>query len=120
MVWNDRDQTDPFTQEHGQTIRQFSEPHVYDNKFRKAPDALANSPLFTHFRSQVFQHRQLLDRGGLIGLALSASYAPSPEAAQPLIAGLNQLCDRWADSTDQVSLAYCTYVYLADSINAAD
>ena len=118
LIWNDRDQTDPFTQAHGQTIHQFSEPQVYDNKLRKAPDTLANSPHFTHFRSQVFRHRQLLDRAGLIGLALSASYAPSPETAQPLIAGLNQLYDRWADSMGQVSLAYSTYVYLANSISA--
>ena len=117
LVWNDRDETDPFTQEHGQIIHQFSEPRVYDNKLRKAPDALANSPLFTHFRSQVFQHRQPLDRNGLIGLALSASYAPSAETAQPLVAGLDQLCARWVDASDRVSLAYRTYLYLADSLS---
>jgi ubiquinone/menaquinone biosynthesis C-methylase UbiE len=115
LIWNDRDETDPFTQAHGQTIRQFSERRIYDNR-RKAPDALANSPLFAQFRSQGFQHRQWLDREGLIGLALSASYAPPAATAQPFIASLNQLCDRWADATDQVSLAYRTYLYLAESL----
>ncbi|MBD3880605.1 class I SAM-dependent methyltransferase [Phormidium tenue FACHB-886] len=121
LMWNDRDETDAFTGEHGQIIHQFADRRIYSDKRRKSPELLAHSLLFRNFRSEIFQHVQRLDREGLIGLVLSASYVPKTgDAHEQLIQHLSELFDRWADAAGEVALAYSTYLYWAEPVDAGD
>ncbi|MCU0567807.1 MAG: class I SAM-dependent methyltransferase [Oculatellaceae cyanobacterium Prado106] len=117
LMWNDRDLTDPFTQEHDQLIQKASERHIYDNPSRKSAQSLATSPLFCHYREQRFTWKRPHTAESLIGLALSSSYIPKSGAAHDqLLVDLQGLYDRWVERSTEggVAIAYQTLLYIAE------
>jgi SAM-dependent methyltransferase len=118
LMWNERDQTDPFTQEHNEIIRIAADSQFFDSPSRKDAAPLAESPLFMNYRVHTFPFIQSLNLESLIGLALSSSYIPKEGAAHDqMIADLRTLYERWVGRAagDFVPLAYCTNLYLADA-----
>lgn len=118
LMWNDRDLTDAFTTAYTNIIRTASEQGFFERRDRKSPDALANSPLFTNFRTHTLTYQHPLDLDGLIGLAASASYVPKSGAAyEQLITDLQALHQRWSHpETGEIALSYQTNVYLAEAV----
>lgn len=116
LMWNERDQADPFTAEHTVVIRKAAETNIFDRFDRKSAKALENSELFANFRARSFPNQQQLSLDAMIGLALSASYTPkSGEVHDRLLAELRDLFDRWSQNSI-VMLTYQTNVYLAEAI----
>ncbi|MBW4515661.1 MAG: class I SAM-dependent methyltransferase [Timaviella obliquedivisa GSE-PSE-MK23-08B] len=118
LMWNERDETDSFTQEHNEIIRVAADRQFFDSPSRKSATPLAESPLFINYRAYTFPFVQSLNLESLTGLALSSSYIPKEGAAyERMIAELQALYDRWVGRSvgDFVSLAYRTSLYLADA-----
>jgi len=119
LMWNERDQSDLFTQEHNEIIRVAADRQFFDSPNRKSAASLAESSLFTNYRVHTFTYIQPLNLESLIGLALSASYIPKEGAAHDqMIADFRALYERWVGRSagDFVQLAYRTNLYLADTI----
>lgn len=114
LIWNERDKSDPFTAEYGTILHN----HSPDRPLASAADSHAGDPLlrsalFVDGRRDEFSHEQPLDRDGLIGRALSVSYAPrDPDVCRALIAGLSGLFDR-SQQEGRVVLRYRTRVFTA-------
>jgi hypothetical protein len=118
LMWNERDETDPFTYEHNEIIRVAADRQFFDSPDRKSAAPLAESPLFTNYRVHTFTSSQPLTLEGLIGLALSASYIPKEGAAHDqMIADFRALYERWVGRSagNLLQLAYRTNLYLADA-----
>lgn len=117
LMWNERAQTDPFTQEHNEIIRVAADRKSFDSPSRKDAAPLAKSLLFINYRIHTFPFVQTLNLESLIGLALSSSYIPKEGAVHDqMIADLRTLYERWVGRSpgDFVPLTYCTNLYLAD------
>ncbi len=82
-------------------------------------DAVERSGLFAATHVERFAHGQVMDRDGLIGRALSASYVPKegPGVAR-LIELLGALHARHADASGHVTLVYETEVRLSSGAPA--
>ncbi len=118
LIWNDRDREDAFTNQYTDVIRQVSDPRYMERLDRKASDAeaLKQSQWFENYRVMTFDNSHPLDRAGLVGVALSASYVPkSGETYERLVSGLQALYDGWQG---EVRLAYQTHLFLAESKQA--
>lgn len=120
ILWNDRDRQDEFTEAYTDVIRQSIDQRYLERLDRKASDAeaLKNSAQFTHYRALSFPYTHRLNRTGLVGIALSASYVPKQgELHQQLVTRLAQLYDRWSQERNQdfVALSYQTRLFLAES-----
>jgi SAM-dependent methyltransferase len=76
LLWNERDETDPFTAAYGTVLRQAPETKAVEVPRGQAGNALFESPLFGEGERVVFPNSQQLDEEGLLGRAFSASYAP--------------------------------------------
>lgn len=118
LMWNDRDRQDDFTEAYTDVIRQAIDARYLERLDRKGSDAevLQTSGLFTHYRVLTFPNTHQLDRAGLVGIALSASYVPKQgDLYQQLIVHLEALYDCWSRSLqhDFVSLSYQTNLFLA-------
>jgi ubiquinone/menaquinone biosynthesis C-methylase UbiE len=117
LIWNERDLSDPLMVEYSDIIRAASEPGLFDRCDRRSPDALVNSPLFTHFRAHTFTYEHLLNLEGLIGLASSASYVAKAGAAyEQMITDLRSLYQQWERGTGAITLSYQTNLYLANAV----
>jgi ubiquinone/menaquinone biosynthesis C-methylase UbiE len=113
VVWNDRDSSDPFTAGYAHVLRVASNYHPAEAKFKKL-DALLECPLFANVRSHTFANVQVLDEAGLLGRALSVSYAPkSGEAYEELQRNLDALYRQHQDSQGFVYLHYRATLNLA-------
>ncbi|MBD2088395.1 class I SAM-dependent methyltransferase [Microcoleus sp. FACHB-1515] len=116
LMWNERDQADPFTAEHTAVIRKAAATDFFDHPSRKSADPLSESDRFTDYRKQSFPNQQPLSLDAMIGLALSASYIPKSGAVyEQLLVDLRDLFDRW-NQNSIVTLVYQTNVYLAEAI----
>lgn len=113
LVWNERDENDPFTHAYGEVIR--SAPDA--KKFEHAR-ATAGLPLFSHrlFRDGqqfLFTHEQVLTEDGLLGRAFSASYVPREQPhAERFTERLREVFARF-EKEGTVTLRYETTLYLA-------
>ncbi len=114
LIWNERDETDPFTARYGELLRLHSKAAALEAQRMRAGEALLHCPLFEERGRFVLASEQALDEEGLIGRAFSASYAPREgPAAEALEAGLRQLYRDWQQQKEgQVVLRYQTSVYL--------
>jgi len=116
LVWNDRDQSDSFTEAYGQIIRAFGRSHPASRRSELVQPlaTLSASGLFTDTYLLEFPYRQVLDFDALIGRVRSSSYLPldGPERLQ-LLNELQTLYRRWADLEGRVYLLYRTRLYLA-------
>jgi SAM-dependent methyltransferase len=81
LMWNERDDSDPFTAAYGEVIRSAPEAASVEGPRARAGEALLVSSLFANADVTRFTNRQELDEEGLIGRSRSASYAPREPAA---------------------------------------
>lgn len=112
LLWNERDESDPFTSELGEVIRSASEAVKMESGRHNAAQALHESEWFTDQEIKVFENEQMLDEDGLIGRVMSASYAPRGESAAPFIAMIRKVFEEHQQD-GRVSLQYQTTLHLA-------
>src|SRR5262245_8684154 len=113
LLWNERDESDPFTAGYGDAFRAFSEAELLERSRGQAGNVLLSCPLFQDAERLVFPHGQDVDEEGMLGRAFSASYAPRrPEAAERFAAALREVFARHQQG-GRVVLRYQTSVYLA-------
>ena len=113
LVWNERDESDPFTAAFGALIRSGSDAAALERSRARAGEALLVSPLFRDGSRVVFAHSQELDEDGVLGRAFSASYAPrEPARAEAFAAALREVFARYQEG-GQVVLRYQASLYLA-------
>ncbi len=130
LVWNQRDEDDPFTADYSRLIRTASDYHPAEKRL-EAVKPLLTSSHFARVRHYTFAYKQELDRTELIGRTQSTSYLPrTGPAHQQLVSDLQALYDRWAGNSsgetqgdsseetqrecDHVYLIYRTNVFLAE------
>jgi len=113
LMWNERDESDPFTAAYGEVIRAVPGAAAVEGPRRQAGEPLLASPLFEDGSRHTFVAEQMLDEEGLLGRAFSASYVPRHGPAAEAVA--RQLRELFARSQQrgQVVLRYETSVYLA-------
>jgi SAM-dependent methyltransferase len=110
LAWNERDEADPATAAFGAVIRTTPQASVVEGPRRHADRPLLESPLFHDARRDVFPHQQIVDEEGLLGRALSASYAPrEPAQVEAFTRELRQVFARFQQD-GQVTLRYQTSV----------
>jgi SAM-dependent methyltransferase len=112
LMWNERDESDPFTAAAGAIIRSGRDGAQIEGSRARAGGVLLTSSLFRDAQSLRFPHEQQLDEEGLLGRAFSASYAPRElKAAESFAAALREVFARFQQ--DGVArLHYITSVYL--------
>src|SRR5262249_55418987 len=92
LIWNERDERDPFTAAYGAVIRTAPEAAAVETPRGQAGTALLTSPLFHNTSQNVFDNEQIVDEEGLLGRAFSASYAPrEPVQAEAFAAALRSV-----------------------------
>lgn len=106
LIWNVRDDSDPFTGSYGELIRAAALDLDIERHHGTA-DAFARDRRFIGVRRQIVRNQQRLDLAGLVGRMESTSYVPheGPVHAR-LLAGLHDLHARYADGEGYVALAY--------------
>lgn len=113
LMWNERDESDPFTAAYGAVIRSTVEAARLEHERHRAGERIFSSPLFTATQRAEFSHSQALDEAGVLGRAMSVSYAPSETEQRALYQSrLREEFARFArDGT--VVMRYRTTVYTA-------
>ena len=115
LVWNERDDRDPFTAAYREIVRAASGNHPAESRMEQV-EPLVRSKLFVAPVLKVFPHEQRLDREGLLGRMRSTSYLPSEGPAwESLASQMETLRSEWADTIGFVRLAYETRVWSARS-----
>lgn len=115
LVWNQRDRADSVTDAYSRILEDAAAAAgTRVPAARMDPHALDGVAGLRQLAPRLFAHSQSLDAVGLVGRALSASYAPKsgPEHDQ-VVAGLRALHAGAADSSGRVRLAYTTLVLRA-------
>lgn len=113
VLWNERDDADPFTAAYGKILRATPEGPATETGRRQMGEPLLASPLFTAGMRVPFVHQQEFDEEGLVGRALSVSYAPKePAAVAAFAAALREVFARFARD-GRIVLRYQTTVVLA-------
>ncbi len=112
LVWNTHDTTDPLMIEYRKIILEHATDPPTSPWFTETPCPLPTAPGWTNYRLQRFSNAQELDEAGLIGRALSASYAPKRGPGHDsMVRALRSLASR-AGRT--IRLAYVCEVHLSD------
>jgi ubiquinone/menaquinone biosynthesis C-methylase UbiE len=111
LMWNERDQNDPFTTAYGVTMRALRESRSAQMKFGgKAGESLLHSRYFCQART-VFRNQQPVDEKGLIMRACSASYSPKEgEALEQFKKQLTEIFREYQNDGGVV-IKYETYVF---------
>jgi SAM-dependent methyltransferase len=113
LLWNERDAADPCTAAYGAVVGGTPEAAAVEGPRGRAGEVLLTSPLFEDARRTAFANEQWLDEAGLVGRALSASYAPrEPERVERFTAELRAVFARFQRDS-RVRLLYETSVYTA-------
>src|SRR5262245_8781286 len=113
LLWNERDETDPFTAAVGAVIRGWPGTRGVEGARTQVGEVLLRTPLFSDGERSTFQHHQELGADGLVGRVFSASYAPKgPALAGCSEAELHQVFARF-QTAGRVLLRYQTTVYTA-------
>ncbi len=113
LMWNERDESDPFTAAYGAVIRTAPNAAAVESSRARAGEALLRDPLFADGDLSVFGHRQTLNEEGLLGRAFSASYAPREAAAAEAFAAALQGVFARYQNQGWVAVRYVTSVYTA-------
>lgn len=114
LMWNARERADPLTRGYIEAIHAVNGEHPAERK-ELDPTVVGESGRFRAPARQVFAHAQTLDREGLLGRAISASYVPRVgPLLQELSRRLDALYERHRDSRGLVTLRYRTEVWLAE------
>jgi SAM-dependent methyltransferase len=119
LMWNRRSTSDPLTAGYRQALLDIGgESRAEQMEFD--PDVIARSGAFSKLRVATFPSQQQLDEVGLLGRALSASYAPKAGvASEQLRELLHELHRRHAGADGRVTLVYSTEVYTAERLQLA-
>jgi SAM-dependent methyltransferase len=113
LMWNERDEDDPFTGAVGAVIRSAPEAARVEGPRARAGDPLLASELFVDRERVTFSHQQELDEDGLLGRVFSASYAPrQPETVARFARELSDVFARFQQG-GRAALRYVTSVYVA-------
>jgi SAM-dependent methyltransferase len=113
LLWNERDESDPCTAAYGQVVARSRDAARFEKPRHQAHRPLLESPRFHRGEHVLFANEQLLDEAGLLGRALSVSYAPrEPAEAEAFAAALRQVFHRFQHD-GQVRLRYQTSVTIA-------
>ena len=113
LMWNERDESDPFTAAYGEAIRAQSNAAAVEVPRAQAGLALLRSAVFEDGERLTFANEQWLDEQGLLGRAFSASYAPRERhQAEELASALRQVFRRFQEQ-NRVVVRYETSVLLA-------
>jgi SAM-dependent methyltransferase len=113
LLWNERDEKDPFTALYGDVIRSFPHARDVESGRQQAGNRLFESTRFRDARRNEFEHCQNVALNELIGRAFSASYAPrDPVLAERAQDDLRQLF-RAQEKDGCVVIRYRTSVYVA-------
>ena len=112
LIWNERDNADPFTADFGAIIRASPESARTEDARQRAAHAFLTSDRSLDKQKLDFPHAQTLDEAGLLGRAFSMSHTPrSAEGKAKLGAELSACFQRWRRE-DRVTLRYTTSLYL--------
>jgi SAM-dependent methyltransferase len=117
LMWNVRDDADPFTAAYGEIARRAQHDATQRGRFvrRNRGHSLRDHPLFTNARRIDFDNPHRLDWPALLGRARSASYFPTDDPLRSeLEADLRSAFDRYADD-GVVILVQRTELTLADA-----
>ncbi len=113
LVWNERDEADPFTLDYSEVIGQFPDTPRTESMRYTAGNTLFATTEFQDARKDLFANQQVVDEEGLIGRAFSASYAPrEPEAVEQVTQKLRAVF-RKHQNGGAVAIRYETAVYTA-------
>jgi SAM-dependent methyltransferase len=113
IVWNERDRADPLMTAYRDAIRAVGGEHPAELR-EFDPQVIARSGLFSQPVLVEAPNAQRLDERGLVGRALSASYAPNDgEGGESLRASLVALHARFRDRDGLVTLRYTTRAWAA-------
>jgi SAM-dependent methyltransferase len=114
LMGYERDESNPCTAAYGEVIRSAPNAAEMEQGRQTAGALLGVSPFFTDFQQSTFLHQQGgLDREGLLGRALSVSYAPQDaEGIEAWRRALGDVFDRFQHQ-GEVVLRYLTPLYLA-------
>ncbi len=113
LLWNERDESDPFTAGFGAVLRAWREAATVEDARKVSGDELIHSAQFVQTERRHFTHEQAMDEDGLVGRALSVSYAPrEPGQVSAFVAALRELFAR-RQQDGRVVLRYQTTVALA-------
>ena len=113
LLWNERDDRDPFTAAVTAIVRWSPEAERLEKERAGAGQPLLRSPLFESGEHRSFHLQQDLDENEVVGRALSASYAPrKPEEVAAFTERLRE-CFRRFHQEGRTRLHYETSVYLA-------
>ena len=113
LLWNHRDDTDPFTRGYIEAIHAVDGEHPAERRHID-PGVIEGAGLFTVPTLTTFPHAQELDREGVIGRATSASYVPREGPAfEELRRLLMALFDAHHDANGRVQMRYMTLLHLA-------
>jgi ubiquinone/menaquinone biosynthesis C-methylase UbiE len=117
LLWNERQEADPFTKSYGDVIRALPRAAEIEMDRSQAGQLLLTSDLFHNGQEMVFENEQELDEERLIGRAFSSSYAPREAiAADNLKQTLKSLFEKYKHR-EKVLLRYVTNAYLAQKAN---
>jgi len=113
LVWNERQESDPFTKSYGDLIRNIPKASELEVSRSKSGEILLHSELFENSKDMTFQNEQILNEDLLIERAFSSSYAPrQPVDARRLKDSLKRIFNDYEEQ-GVVVLKYVTNVYLA-------
>lgn len=112
LLWNERDESDPFTAAYGAVIRSAPEAKAVEMPRGQAGEPLLKSALFQDAERKVFRNEQTLNEEELVGRAFSASYAPREPAPAAAFTAALQLVFAANQRQGNVVLRYETSVYV--------
>ncbi len=113
LLWNTRDDRDPFTAEYGRLVWSLTDRPAAREIREDSPAALWHTRLFDAADPVFFANEQRMDEDGLLGRAFSASYAPKEPARREAYAEALRTLYRTHASDGSVALRYRTEVHLA-------
>lgn len=113
LMWNEREEADPFTKAYGEILQQYGETALVEAKRYRAGDVLLTWPCFADAERATFQHEQALDETGLLGRAASVSYGPKTDPEKEKLYGqLRALFAQWS-ADGMVRMKYVTTITAA-------
>lgn len=113
LMWNERDESDPFSKSYGDLFRELPETAKVEMRRGIAGEPLLTNKLFIDAKKTLFKNQQKMNLDGVINRAFSASYAPKEgDAALRLRQGLTQSFEQH-QKDGFVSMHYEVSVYTA-------
>jgi SAM-dependent methyltransferase len=114
LMWNERDERDPATAAYGDVLRTAKDSTAIEGSRQiRAGEVLHSSPLFEQTEQVTFHNQQALDQNGLLGRALSVSYAPRDAGEQKHWESRLTEVFRRHERDGTVTLRYETTIYIA-------